>query len=625
MSKSAELVAAILEGGDTAPELRELILGRAAGNPFFMEELTLSLLENGSIRRKGETFVLARDVSGMKVPDTIQGIIAARMDRLEESLKRIVQVAAVIGREFAFRILETISDMKEDLKSGLLNLQGLEFIYEKSLFPELEYIFRHALTQEVAYNSLLVQRRKEIHERIGKALEELYPHRLEEFYEMLAWHYSHSHNQDKALQFLKLSGHKATRSNSHREAFRLFKDALEVLHQMPKTTGNAGDRLEILRVMTGSMRPLGYPEGSIELLSEGEALAKELGDEKALVNFFGYIGHYYVLAGGDPALGKTYIDKGLSASELTGEVDIIAPLIYDLGAYCTLGGDCWKISEIVPRCLELIERTGTQSETFGRPYNVYPVLQVMYGWAMGAMGNFDTGERILGNCREWTHAHQINNPYTLAYIELLHGLFYYLKGDGTNLVKHCQAALGQCEKSQVVFMLGPALAWAGYGYLLMGQPEKGLEHLEKGLGIHLDLSIPAWWGSIHAGLALAHLQLGNPKKAQVHAEQGVNLSRANNERYFEARNEIYLGRALGAVSPALFDEAREHILRGIDTAHGLKLKPLEAEGYFHLGELSASLGRTKEAMELLGRAETMFRQMGMDYWLGKAQGALAKL
>ncbi|MCG6880495.1 MAG: hypothetical protein LJE96_15280 [Deltaproteobacteria bacterium] len=134
-----------------------------------------------------DQYVLRTKASDIQVPDTIQGIIAARMDRLDENLKRIMQVASVIGREFAFRILHAITDMKEELRSSLLNLQGLELIYEKSLFPELEYIFRHALTQEVAYNSLLFRRRKEIHEKIGQAMEQLYSERLEEFYEMLAY------------------------------------------------------------------------------------------------------------------------------------------------------------------------------------------------------------------------------------------------------------------------------------------------------------------------------------------------------------------------------------------------------------------------------------------------------
>ena len=141
----------------------------------------------------------------------------------------------MIGRDFAFRILQTITGMREELKSYLLNLQGLEFIYEKSLFPELEYVFKHALTQEVAYNSLLHKRRTEIHQKIGQAIEELWPDRLEEFYEMLAYHYSKSDNSEKAYRYLKLSGDKATKNYSNWEAFRFFKEALKTLTAMPKT------------------------------------------------------------------------------------------------------------------------------------------------------------------------------------------------------------------------------------------------------------------------------------------------------------------------------------------------------------------------------------------------------
>ena len=160
------------------PELRQLILYRASGNPLFTEELTHTLLENGSIERKDEKYVLSGKASDIEVPDTIQGIISARLDRLEDNLKWTIQVASVIGRDYAFRILQSIIGMRVELKPYLLNLQGLEFIYEMNLFPELEYIIKHALTQEVAYNSLLLKRRKEIHAKIGRAIEELYAERL---------------------------------------------------------------------------------------------------------------------------------------------------------------------------------------------------------------------------------------------------------------------------------------------------------------------------------------------------------------------------------------------------------------------------------------------------------------
>jgi len=228
---STELVKAILEGGEVAPELRGLIMNRAAGNPLFIEEFTHTLIENGSIKKKDKQYVLSRSVSDIHVPDTIQGIIAARMDRLEDNLKRTMQVASVIGRDFAFRILLTITGMREELKSYLLNLQGLEFIYEKRLLPELEYIFKHALTQEVAYNSLLLKRKREIHEKIGKAIEEIYAKRLEEFYEMLAYHFDQGELWDKAFVYAVKAGMKARHGYIFQTAMDHFDRAKDILEK----------------------------------------------------------------------------------------------------------------------------------------------------------------------------------------------------------------------------------------------------------------------------------------------------------------------------------------------------------------------------------------------------------
>jgi len=242
---SAELVQAMLEDGEVAPELKELVIGRAGGNPLFMEEFTGSLLENGSIEKQDKKYVLTKKISEIQVPDTIQGIIAARIDRVEESLKRIMQVASVIGREFAFSILQIITGMREELKSHLLNLQGLEFIYEKQLFPELEYIFKHAITQEVAYNSLLIKRRREIHEKIGNAIEALYMARLEEFYEILAYHYQRSDNREKAAEYLIMAAKKAAYRFASEEAMAFSEEALKILDKLSSTEENEKLRRDI--------------------------------------------------------------------------------------------------------------------------------------------------------------------------------------------------------------------------------------------------------------------------------------------------------------------------------------------------------------------------------------------
>jgi tetratricopeptide (TPR) repeat protein len=231
IQSSAELVQAILAGGEVSPEIRELILNRTSGNPLYMEELTHSLLENGSIQKKDRQFVLSGTIADIQIPDTIQGIIAARMDRLEDNLKWTMQVASVIGRDFAFRILQTITGLREELKAYLINLQQLEFIYEKSLFPELEYIFKHGLTQEVAYSSVLHKKRKEIHGKIGGAIEQIYAESLEEFYEMMAYHFDKGEVWDKSVEYYVKAGVKARHGYIIQTAMNNFSRAKEILEK----------------------------------------------------------------------------------------------------------------------------------------------------------------------------------------------------------------------------------------------------------------------------------------------------------------------------------------------------------------------------------------------------------
>ncbi len=622
-NSSSELVKAILEEGEVAPQLTQLILNRAAGNPLFMEEFTHTLLENGSIERKDEKYVLSGKASDIQVPDTIQGIIAARLDRLEENLKRTMQVASVIGRDFAFRILQTITGMREELKSYLLNLQGLEFIYEKNLFPELEYIFKHALTQEVAYNSLLLKRRKEIHEKIAKAIEELYVERLEEFYEMLAYHYSKTENVSKACQYLKLSGDKARGNFSALESFRFYREAVNLLRDQPETHDNKRARLDILQPMAGNMTILGYPEGSFEFLEEGESLSQELRDRKTLAYFQTNIGLYYLMSGGDPVKGREYIERGLGGSELTEEVEIIVSATTDVIISYMMEGTYSRVCQVAPKVIALIEKTHTEHEPFGRSENAYSILHGYYGQSLGATGNFAEGERFLE--KGLSFARDVNNLLSIAVIEVVYGLFYWFKGDAENQVKHYRSSIDYLEKSQMLIFLGPVWACLGRGYLYSGQSETALQCAEKGLEIHTDLGVPLFLGTIHWTLGEIHLDLGNLEKALVHAEQAVDLSRNNNERHVEAGSRITLGRVIAATDRMKFDEARELMLQGINLLDDLQIRPLYAIGLMYLGELYANAGRKEEALENLKKAEGMFREMGMDYWVTQTQEVLAGL
>jgi class 3 adenylate cyclase/tetratricopeptide (TPR) repeat protein len=603
---SAELVQSILREGEVVPELSNLILAKAAGNPLFMEELTHSLLENGSIQKKDHQYFLSRRLSNIQVPDTIQGIIAARIDRLDESLKRIMHVASVIGREFAFRILQAIMEMKEELKSHLLNLQGLEFIYEKRLFPELEYIFKHALIQEVAYNTLLLKRRKEIHEKIGRAIEEIYPDRLEEFYEMLGYHYSRSDNLDKACQYLKLSGNKAMRAYSNLEAFHFYKDAIDILKQKPETEQSKEERLEVILLMATPMRILAYPEDSLKFLEEGEGFCKELGDKKSLAAISNFIGIFHSLKG-DPTLGRKYQEASFAAAEEIQDIETTPPVGYGVCISYLWEGEFRKIVNIAPRIINSLEKTQREHEFFGLSVNAYSTLQALYGCSLGFLGGFAEGEQLCEKALSF--ADKINHLFTIGMVELFYGTLFMTKSDGKNTVKHFQSSIDFFEKSQAVIFLPQSWSSLGYGYCLLGELETALRFMEKGLKMQMYLS-------------RVHFDLGNLDAAKIHGEQALNLAQTSKQKYFEGISWLQLGRTLGKKERSQFHKAEEHILKGMKILDELKTKPSYAQGYLSLGELYANEGQKEKAIENLKKAEAMFHEMGMDYWLARTKKLL---
>ncbi|MFH1242125.1 MAG: adenylate/guanylate cyclase domain-containing protein [Pseudomonadota bacterium] len=226
---SIQLVRNVLGGIALDPELEQKIVEKTEGNPFFVEEIVRELLERGELVKAGDRYTCRQPIDQCEIPNTVQGVLAARMDRLSEDLKRTVQVASVIGKGFAFRLLKSIMELGDELRAHLANLVGLEILYEKALYPELEYIFKHALTQEVAYDSLLKQRRREIHGRIARTIEELYADQLEEHYEILAHHYEQSGDSPKTANYLILAGEKSNQNSASQSACEFFSKAFELI------------------------------------------------------------------------------------------------------------------------------------------------------------------------------------------------------------------------------------------------------------------------------------------------------------------------------------------------------------------------------------------------------------
>jgi len=214
---------------DPPPRLRELILEKTEGNPFFMEEVVRALIDTRVLMRQPGTasWRLTAPVDQIAIPDTIQGVIMARVDRLEEDVKQVLKLAAVIGRSFFYRVLRAISEAERELDGHLTELQDLELIRERRRVPELEYIFKHALVQEATYGSILQDRRRQLHRRAGACIEALFADRLEEFYGLLAYHYARAEDWQKAQAYLFKAGDQAGRIAADAEALAHYRQAMD--------------------------------------------------------------------------------------------------------------------------------------------------------------------------------------------------------------------------------------------------------------------------------------------------------------------------------------------------------------------------------------------------------------
>jgi predicted ATPase len=343
--------------------LKQRLIAWTEGNPFFLEEIVQTLVETHALVGERGAYRLVTSLETLQVPATVQAVLAARIDRLPLEEKDLLQTAAVIGKDVPGTLLQSIAELPEGmLHRGLAHLQAAEFLYETSLFPDIEYTFKHALTQQVAYGSLPYERRRVVHRRVGETLERLYPAQLEEYYAQLAYHYSRSDRQEKALEYLVKTGHKAAQRYANREALDAFQQALErvqmgeeydrILGQCARlllglfrgkeaardyerlltSTRQHGNRAQELESLLGlasasyiiSIDEPDFAAQSLELYKQAYRLARALDDKVGMVrslvprhNFLDYWPAYRdeVLANTEEALARIFHKKGQTSSK----------------------------------------------------------------------------------------------------------------------------------------------------------------------------------------------------------------------------------------------------------------------------------------------------------------------
>ena len=262
------------------------------GNPFFLEETLRTLVETGALAGERAAYRLTRPVEALQIPATVQAILAARIDRLPAEEKRLLQTAAVIGKDIPYALLAAIAEQPEEiLRRRLAHLQEAEFLYETHLFPDLKHTFKHALTHEVTYGSLLQDRRRQLHAQIVAAIERLYADRLSEHVERLAHHALRGHLWDKAVRYGRQAGTRAFDRSAAREALAHFEQARVALRELPESRERTEQLIDLCFEQRNALLPLGEFARLGEFVNEGRALAEELGDQRRLGWALAYQSH----------------------------------------------------------------------------------------------------------------------------------------------------------------------------------------------------------------------------------------------------------------------------------------------------------------------------------------------
>jgi class 3 adenylate cyclase/tetratricopeptide (TPR) repeat protein/adenylate kinase len=625
-----ELVESILGGHEVDEPIIRLIFDKTGGNPLFLEELTRALSDGGAIQRADGKFLLAQDAGAELLPRTIQAVIAARMDRLEKDVKTTLQIASVIGREVPVALLERISEIGVELESHILRLQDLEFMHETWDSAQRQFEFKHALTQEAVYNSLLMKQKKKLHQKIGAVIEQLFSERLEDFCEQLAYHFSRSGDLKKEFHYLKLSAIKASRQNSPWEAYRFCKEALGSLKEQPANEENQREEIEVLTVLHWVIIMLGYgPEDSEQILKRGEELSLELNDEKSLSFFRADLCIYY-FGIGDGISRQEYVHHLLRDVRAMGnavltkdQLRLIVPLALYQAASGLTGAN---MSEVLPfnlRILKSMEDAQAVFESYDMPFNAYSFICAISASLLAMIGDFD-GAMILC-AKALKVALEAQNLHSAGYAEMSFGFVLCHRGQGKQAMDHFRKSIDYWERANV----GPAFlmsAWSGLGYahFLAGDPNGASKFLSKGIQMQLDSRIRFFLSLSYLWLSEAYLASGDLKNARSCVDSALEWSEKCGETHWQGWAKIQAGRILAEGRLLQAARAEASILEGIEIVTELGMRPYCAQGYLHLGELCMGTGRIQLSIKNLKKAERMFKKMGMEYWLRKTQEVLSR-
>jgi tetratricopeptide (TPR) repeat protein len=614
-----ELLQALLGADPSLQLLKQLLIGRTEGNPFFLEESVRTLVETKVLAGERGAYRLAKALESIQVPATVQALLAARIDRLGPEEKSLLQTAAVIGKDVPFALLQAVAELPdEQLRRGLAQLQAAELLYEASLFPELEYTFKHALTQEVAYGSLLQERRRALHGRVVEAIERLYADRPAEQVERLAHHALRGELWAKAVTYFHQSGAKAMARSAHPEAVACFEQALAALGHLPEARETIEQAIDLRTELRNSLFPLGQHERIAHYLREAEALADTLGDQRRLGQIASYMANYYLaVRDHDRAIesGQRALAVALDLEDRSLQV---AASFYLSQVYASMG-DYGRAVEFNRRTITLLQGDPTRNRF--EDSTVLGFSQTWLVWSLAELGDFAHG--VASAEERLRTAEAEDQPLDLVLAYLGAGLVYLGKGELDRAISVLEHGLQSSQAANLGVWFPAIASPLGYAYALSGRTAEAIPLLEQAVG-QTAATGRAGHALRIAHLSEAYLLAGRTPEATGLAERALELSRDRKERGHQAWVLRLLGEIAARQNPPDVDTAQNNYREAIALTQELGMQPLRAHCHLGLGALCGRIGRLEEARSALTTATQLFNSMEMTFWLSRAETELAR-
>jgi class 3 adenylate cyclase/tetratricopeptide (TPR) repeat protein len=586
-----ELLTALLGEDPSVEPLKRLLIERTEGNPFFLEESVRTLIETKVLGGERGAYRLARAVQSLQIPATAQSILAARIDRLAPEDKRLLQAAAVIGKNVPFNLLQAIAEEPDEVfRRGLGNLQAAEFLYESRLFPDLEYTFRHALTQQVAYESLLAARRQALHAATGRALEGLYADHLDKVYDRLAYHFSKTDNAHKAVQYLSRFAEKVAGIDAHAEAVAALEEARAHAERLP---AEEQDRrlIDLVVREAHSLHFLGRRQETVTLLLKHGNRLERLQEPSLAGQYYFWLGFAHAWLGHRVEAAEA-LGRSLEEATRSGDEALMGRVHRALAVECVYSGR--PLDEAVAhgrQAVSLLERT---EDRFWLSQALYALSYSCY-----YSGDFEAALEAAGRLDALGEA--IGSRRARANAAMMAGLSRATRGDWEAGIKACERAL---ELSPDPFETAFVLAVLGKAHVEAGDFGRAIPTLEQAVQLGDQVRSRQYAAWFRTMLAAAYVLGGQMDKAREVASQALDVSA--DVKYLLGIGWSHQVLGLAARTRGALAQAAMHLGEALQAFASVHSRFEMGRTHFFLASLAYALGDREPAGTHLKEAHSLF-------------------